>query len=148
MKGRLFDRIKKTNFSLKFDSISVKIYETVEEKIDVQIFEYNLPFFFLPLFYFKGEEKFKIFLSKIIIWDNMNKKFKTCEIPERDFIDILKIVLILIRMKKSKKKKRRKKEEKKNKKRRKKEEKRRKARRASTKADKIKIQFENGKKII
>ena len=107
MKGRLFDRNKKTNISLKFDSISVKIYETVEEKIedenenenenevqtrvrDVQVFEYNLPFFFLPLFYLKGEEKFKIFLSKIIIWDNMNKKFKTCESPERDFIDILK----------------------------------------------------------
>jgi len=107
MKGRLFDRNKKTNISLKFDSISVKIYETVEEKIedenenenenevqtrvrDVQVFEYNLPFFFLPLFYLKGEEKFKIFLSKVILWDNVNKKFKLCESPERDFIDILK----------------------------------------------------------
>ena len=101
MKGRLFDKNKKTNISLKFDSISVKIYETVEEKIeeenevqtrkrDVQVFEYNLPFFFLPLFYLKGEEKFKIFLSKIILWDNVNKKFKTCESPEKDFIDILK----------------------------------------------------------
>jgi hypothetical protein len=34
MKGKLFDRNKKTNISLKFDSISVKIYETVEEKIE------------------------------------------------------------------------------------------------------------------
>ena len=105
MKGKLFDKNKKTNISLKFDSISVKIYETVKEKIenenenenevqtrvrDVQVFEYHLPFFFLPLFYLKGEEKFKIFLSKIILWDNVNKKFKTCESPEKDFIDILK----------------------------------------------------------
>ena len=103
MKGKLFDRNKKTNISLKFDSIIVKIYETQEEKIedenesevqtikrDVQVFEYNLPFFFLPLFYLKGEEKFKIFLSKIILWDNVNKKFTLCENPEKDFIDILK----------------------------------------------------------
>ena len=42
---------------------------------DVQIFEYNLPFAFLPLFYYKGEEKFKIILSKIIQYDSDTNNF-------------------------------------------------------------------------
>ena len=38
----------------------------------------------------QGEEKFKIFLSKIIKWDNNNNKFTLNENPERIFKDILK----------------------------------------------------------
>ena len=44
----------------------------------------------MPLFYYKGEEKFKIFLSKIIQWDNTNNKFVLNENPEKIFQDILK----------------------------------------------------------
>ena len=42
------------------------------------------------MFYYKGEEKFKIFLSKIIDWDNSNKKFILNENQEKLYQDILK----------------------------------------------------------
>ena len=42
------------------------------------------------MFYYKGEEKFKIFLSKIIEWDNTNKTFILNENQEKLFQDILK----------------------------------------------------------
>ena len=93
---KIFDKNKqKKNISLIFDSLSVKIYELKKENEnektnkDVQIFEYNLPFIYLPLFYFKGEEKFKIILSKIIQWDNEKNKFLINENPEVIFKDIL-----------------------------------------------------------
>ena len=107
-KEKNFDKNKqKKNISLTFDSISVKIYEIKKEpkekeseidnlfeihktKKDSPIFEYNLPFKYLPLFYYKGEEKFKIFLSKIIQWDNINNKFILNENWEKILIDILK----------------------------------------------------------
>ena len=61
-----------------------------KKKEEEPVFEYNLPFAYLPLFYYKGEEKFKIFLSKIIQWDNTNNKFVLNENPEKIFQDILK----------------------------------------------------------
>ena len=103
-KQKIFDKNKKKSY-LNFDSISVKIYEMQENineiendsenkkedlKNETQVFEYNLPFVFLPLFYLKGEEKFKIFLSRIIKWDNANNKFILNENPQKAFIDILK----------------------------------------------------------
>ena len=103
-KQKIFDKNKKKSY-LNFDSISVKIYEMQENineiendsenkkedlKNETQVFEYNLPFVFLPLFYLKAEEKFKIFLSRIIKWDNANNKFILNENPQKAFIDILK----------------------------------------------------------
>ena len=105
-KQKIFDKNKRKSY-LNFNSISVKIYEMQEPlngnekekekenknediKDETQIFEYNLPFAFLPLFYLKGEEKFKIFLSRIIKWDNLNNKFILNENPQKAFIDILK----------------------------------------------------------
>ena len=104
-KEKIFEKNKqRKNVSLSFNSISVKIFEIKNEpkedekinerikkkKEEEPIFEYNLPFVYLPLFYVKGEEKFKIFLSKIIQWDNTNNKFILCENPEKIFQDILK----------------------------------------------------------
>ena len=96
-KEKIFDKNKqKKNISLIFESLSVKIYEMKKEENengttnkDVQIFEYNLPFAFLPLFYYKGEEKFKIILSKIIQYDSDTNNFKLNENPESYFKDIL-----------------------------------------------------------
>ena len=104
-KEKIFEKNKQRKIiSLTFNSISVKIYELKKEekdketnedeyrrkKKDPPVFEYNLPFIFLPLFYLQGEEKFKIFLSKIIKWDNNNNKFILNENPEKIFQDILK----------------------------------------------------------
>ena len=104
-KEKIFEKNKqRKNVSLSFNSISVKIYEikkepdeseNVNERINKKkeeepVFEYNLPFAYLPLFYYKGEEKFKIFLSKIILWDNAANKFTLNENPEKIFQDILK----------------------------------------------------------
>jgi len=102
-KEKIFEKNKqRKKVSLSFNSISVKIYEIKNEpkeneienenikNKDIPIFEYNLPFAYLPLFYYKGEEKFKIFLSKIIQWDNINNKFVLNENPDKIFFDILK----------------------------------------------------------
>ena len=97
-KEKLFEKSrKKKNISLSFDSICVQIFPSEndnsneENKMNqIPIFEYFLPFYFLPLFYYKGEEKFKIFLSKVIEWDNVNKKFILNENQEKIYQDILK----------------------------------------------------------
>ena len=96
-KEKIFERNKqKKSITLTFNSLCVKIYELQSEKKEngknqeVQIFEYNLPFVYLPLFYYKGEEKFKILLSKIIQWDKPNNKFVLVENPEKIIKDILK----------------------------------------------------------
>ena len=103
-KEKNFEKNKqKKNISLIFNSLSVKIYEIKKDqkenedindkrkkKNDEPIFEYNLPFAYLPLFYSKGEEKFKIFLSKIIQWDNINNKFILIENSQKAFRNILK----------------------------------------------------------
>ena len=95
-KEKIFDKNKqRKTISLTFNSISVKIYDIKSDSKeneninDIPIFEYNLPFIYLPLFYYKGEEKFKIFLSKIIQWDNINSKFTLNENPDKIFKDIL-----------------------------------------------------------
>ena len=94
-KEKIFEKsIKKKKVILTFDSIAVQIFSS--DKIDdsninqIPVFEYNLPFIYLPLFYFKGEEKFKIFLSKLIEWDNIGKKFLLIESQEKIIQDILK----------------------------------------------------------
>ena len=97
-KEKLFEKSrKKKKIFLSFDSICVQIFphENVNSNESnktnqVPIFEYFLPFYFLPLFYYKGEEKFKIFLSKVIEWDNVNKKFILNENQEKIYQDILK----------------------------------------------------------
>ena len=103
-KEKIFDKNrKKKHILLSLESICVQIFDTnnnndTNENNEVEnnknqinpLFEYYLPFEFLPLFYYKGEEKFKIFLSKIILWDNVNKKFILNENQEKIFQDILK----------------------------------------------------------
>ena len=97
-KEKIFEKSrKKKKILLSFESICIQIFPSEninsnESNITSQIpvFEYFLPFSFLPLFYYKGEEKFKIFLSKIIEWDNINKKFVLNENPEKIYQDILK----------------------------------------------------------
>ena len=96
-KEKIFDKNrKKKKILLSLESICVQIFDTNNndnkdegEKKSKPIFEYYLPFEFLPLFYYKGEEKFKIFLSKIILWDNANKTFILNENQEKIFQDIL-----------------------------------------------------------
>ena len=95
-KEKTFDKNrKKKKIILTLDSINVQIYDQVNDKDsndeikEIPIFEYNLPFEYLPFFYYKGEEKFKIFLSKIIEWDNINKKFILNENQGKIFQDIL-----------------------------------------------------------
>jgi hypothetical protein len=95
-KEKIFDKNKqKKNISLIFESLSVKIYEIQKEENGTTttnkepVFEYKLPFIYLPLFYYKGEEKFKIILSKIIQYDCEDNKFKLIENPESSFKDIL-----------------------------------------------------------
>ena len=116
-KVKIFEKNKhKKNISLVFESLSVKIYElnSSEEQEkekenenndncyendygsgkkdvnnDIPVFEYNLPFVYLPIFYYKGEEKFKIILSKLIQWDNENNKFALYENPDSLFKDVL-----------------------------------------------------------
>ena len=97
-KEKIFDKNrKKKKIILTLDSIKVQIFDKVKDNNNEQnnnikgnlIFEYNLPFNFLPFFYFKGEEKFKIFLSKIIQWDHINKKFILNENQGKIFQDIL-----------------------------------------------------------
>ena len=97
-KEKIFEKNrKKKKIILTFDSISIQIFPNDNNNNDnnlnnnnnIPIFEYNLPFIYLPLFYNKGEEKFKIFLSKIIEWDNVNNKFTLKENQDKIFKDIL-----------------------------------------------------------
>ena len=96
-KEKIFEKSrKKKKILLSFESICIQIFPSEninsnESNITSQIpvFEYFLPFSFLPLFYYKGEEKFKIFLSKIIEWDHINKKFILNENQGKIFQDIL-----------------------------------------------------------
>ena len=79
-KEKMFEQNRtKKNISLTFNSLNVQIFEvTKNEKAkefteiigEMPVFEYYLPFSLLPIFYFKGEEKFKIILSKLLKWDN------------------------------------------------------------------------------
>ena len=97
-KEKIFEKSgKRKKILLSLDSICVQIFPSENDpnsndqsNSSAPIFEYNLPFSLLPLFYYKGEEKFKIFLSKIIEWDNTNKTFILNENQEKLYQDILK----------------------------------------------------------
>ena len=81
----------KLNIYLTLNSINVKIKEiTNKDTINntnentnnmnnndlKDIFEYNLPINLLPLFYYKGFEKFKLFLLSFISFDEQAQKFE------------------------------------------------------------------------
>ena len=99
-KQKIFDQNKtKKHISLAFNSLKVKIYEIdkknennekIEVTEDAPVFEYSLPFSLLPLFYYRGEEKFKKIISKLIYYDGNLNKFNLNENPEKIFKDILK----------------------------------------------------------
>ena len=96
-KEKIFDKnANKKPISISIDSLNVKIYEipenlneNYEDKNQKEIFDYYLPFEYLFLFYFKGEEKFKIILSQIINYDNKTKKIKLNSNIEKKIKDIL-----------------------------------------------------------
>lgn len=78
----------KIKIILILNSLNVKIKEICENNInknesennknkekDKTVFEYNLPFILLPLFYFKGFEKFKLFLLSFIHFNQETQQF-------------------------------------------------------------------------
>jgi len=72
-KDKIFEWGKnKKNILLSLHSINIKITSIENNNI---IFDYNLPLNLVPLFYYKGFEKFKIFIMALITWDEKNKKF-------------------------------------------------------------------------
>ena len=102
-KEKNFDKsANKKSILLSINSLAVKIYEIPNDLIDNNeteietkkndnpIYTYNLPFEYLPLFYYKGEEKFKIILAQIIQYDNKGDRFILNENFEKKIKDILK----------------------------------------------------------
>ena len=81
----------KRNIFLTLNSINIKIKEIVQEdkdkdkaseikkKKDDICFEYVLPFNLVPLFYYRGIEKFKLFLLSFIKWNEASQKFELNE---------------------------------------------------------------------
>ena len=78
----------KVKIKLNLSSINVKIREITNNDININInnlnnnkleetniFEYNLPIILLPLFYYKGFDKFKLFLVSFISFDEEKQKF-------------------------------------------------------------------------
>ena len=72
----------KKDILLTLNSINIKIKSTED---DSTVFEYNLPLNLIPLFYYKGIEKFKYFIMSLIHWDEETKKF---ELEENIYIII------------------------------------------------------------
>ena len=73
-KEKIFEWGKnKNNIYLRLNSINIKIKEP---KNNNTVFEYSLPWNLVHLFYYKGFEKFKIFIMALIHWDEKNKKFE------------------------------------------------------------------------
>jgi hypothetical protein len=72
----------KKDILLTLNSINIKIKSTED---DSTVFEYNLPLNLIPLFYYKGIEKFKYFIMSLIHWDEKTKKF---ELEENIYIII------------------------------------------------------------
>ena len=73
-KDKIFEWGKnKKNILLSLNSLNIKITSMENSNI---LFEYNLPLNLVPLFYYKGFEKFKIFIMALINWDEKTKKFK------------------------------------------------------------------------
>ena len=81
----------KRKITLTLNSLTIKVKEVVqngtnknsneENKTETNriYFEYQLPFNLMPLFYYKGFEKFKYFIISLIRWDERNKKFEVIE---------------------------------------------------------------------
>ena len=81
----------KRKITLTLNSLTIKVKEVVqngtnknsneENKTETNkiYFEYRLPFNLMPLFYYKGFEKFKYFIISLIRWDDRNKKFEVNE---------------------------------------------------------------------
>ena len=81
----------KRKITLTLNSLTIKVKEVVqngtnknsneENKTETNriYFEYLLPFNLMPLFYYKGFEKFKYFIISLIRWDDRNKKFEVNE---------------------------------------------------------------------
>ena len=91
-KEKLFEWGKnKRNIFLTLSSINIKIKEIVQEdkdkdktsenkkKKDETCFEYVLPFNLVPLLYYRGIEKFKLFLLSFIKWNEASQKFELSE---------------------------------------------------------------------
>jgi hypothetical protein len=81
----------KRKITITLNSLTIKIKELVQDgsnknsneekktETDKVYFEYKLPFNLIPLFYYKGFEKFKYFIISLIRWDDRNKKFEVNE---------------------------------------------------------------------
>ena len=81
----------KRRITLTLNSLTIKVKEVVQDdpnknsneenktETDKVYFEYKLPFNLMPLFYYKGFEKFKYFIISLIRWDERNKKFEINE---------------------------------------------------------------------
>ena len=73
-KEKIFEWGKnKNNIHLILNSLNIKITDPENNNI---VFEYSLPLNLVHLFYYKGFEKFKIFIMALIHWDEKNKKFE------------------------------------------------------------------------
>ena len=73
-KEKLFEWGKNKNkIFLTLNSVNIKIIEPENNKI---VFEYSLPLNLIQLFYYKGFEKFKIFIMALIHWDEKSNKFE------------------------------------------------------------------------
>jgi hypothetical protein len=96
-KEKIFEWGKnKRNIILTLNTLQIKIKEIKEEtdnndnednkenknnnnSKDDYIFEYSLPINLIPLFYYKGFDKFKIFINCFIRWDEEKEKFELNE---------------------------------------------------------------------
>ena len=85
---------KKKEVKLTLDSLVIKITEIIDEEKfllnDKPIFIYELPLALLPLFYYRGAEKFLMILSKIIKYNNIEQKFELIKNDDKIISFILK----------------------------------------------------------
>ena len=87
--------LQKKKMHLTFDSLKIKINEIKDEnakiieKFDKPKFEFTLPFAFLPLFYFKGVDRFLIILSKLIIYNEITQTFELIKNYDKMIANIL-----------------------------------------------------------
>ena len=74
-----FYGVSNTKIKLTLESLKITIYEVINEinyeKKDVPSFVYSLPLSLLPLFYYKGADKFLIILSKLIVYNEEREDF-------------------------------------------------------------------------
>ena len=85
---------KKKEVILTLDSLVITIKEIIDEENfvlkDEPSFIYELPLALLPLFYFKGAEKFLMILSKIIKYNTIEGKFELIKDDDKMISHILK----------------------------------------------------------